>query len=87
MCTALDEEYKCVSDIDDCIDAQCADGATCMDGINDYTCHCPAGYTGKYCAQGKEWSKYNISKISFLKKPAFKWMTRQYPDIIAYLCV
>lgn len=24
-------------------------GATCIDGINNYECKCPAEYTGRYC--------------------------------------
>ena len=38
-----------ISDIDDCQDNQCQNGAQCVDGANDYTCACPDGYTGKYC--------------------------------------
>ena len=43
------------SDIDDCIlgiGHKCLNGATCQDGINNYTCNCPPGLTGFYCETG-----------------------------------
>ncbi|RMX56134.1 hypothetical protein pdam_00012094 [Pocillopora damicornis] len=36
----------------------CADGGTCVDGINSYTCDCTDGYVGKYC----EWEKQGCFK-------------------------
>lgn len=27
----------------------CQNGATCVDGVNTYTCACPPTYTGPYC--------------------------------------
>ena len=27
-------------------------GATCVDGVNSYTCDCAPGYTGQYCDIG-----------------------------------
>lgn len=27
----------------------CANNATCVNGINNYMCECPAGYTGQFC--------------------------------------
>ena len=41
------------SDIDDCADQPCQNGATCIDAVNNYTCNCVAGYTGKNCSIGK----------------------------------
>jgi hypothetical protein len=37
-------------DINECVDHACENGATCVDGINQYTCTCVAGYTGEFCA-------------------------------------
>ena len=42
-----------IADIDDCTDQPCQNGATCIDAVNDYTCNCVDGYTGKNCNIGK----------------------------------
>ena len=39
--------------IDDCSPDPCQNNATCVDGVNDYTCNCTAGYYGKNCSQSK----------------------------------
>ena len=36
-------------DIDDCNHMDCGHGATCVDGVNTYTCTCAMGYTGPNC--------------------------------------
>ena len=38
---------------DDCFNATCEQGATCVDGISNFTCSCQAGYTGTLCQIGK----------------------------------
>ena len=40
-------------DIDDCANHSCANGATCVDDTNDFSCNCILGYTGKLCETGK----------------------------------
>ena len=42
---------NCQTNIDDCKlnDQPCENGATCIDGIADYTCNCMPGYTGRNC--------------------------------------
>lgn len=35
--------------IDNCANNMCANNATCVNGINNYMCECPAGYTGQFC--------------------------------------
>lgn len=37
----------CETNINDCPGNLCQNGATCIDGLNTYTCHCPPSYTGK----------------------------------------
>ena len=44
----------CFKDIDDCVFSRCANGATCVDGINQYSCICQDGFTGKLCQNGKK---------------------------------
>lgn len=28
----------------------CANGATCLDGVNHFSCLCPAGFSGRFCS-------------------------------------
>ncbi|ERL92058.1 hypothetical protein D910_09380 [Dendroctonus ponderosae] len=42
---------NCEENIDDCPGHQCQNGATCIDGVDSYTCQCPSTYTGRYCEQ------------------------------------
>lgn len=47
--------HTCLSypDIDECANHTCANGASCVDGVNNYSCSCVAGYTGDRCQTGK----------------------------------
>ena len=48
MCAAGFGGPVCEINYDDCITAPtCANGATCVDGINNFTCVCPKWATGK----------------------------------------
>ena len=35
--------------VDECVSNPCMNGATCVDGINTYTCRCDNGYIGFNC--------------------------------------
>ena len=39
-------------DIDECSSNPCANGATCSDQVNGYTCICAGGWQGTHCDQG-----------------------------------
>ena len=50
-------------DIDDCANGPCQNGATCTDNVNDYTCTCFTGFTGRNCTDviaGKNTLSYEI---------------------------
>nr|XP_054766885.1 sushi, von Willebrand factor type A, EGF and pentraxin domain-containing protein 1-like [Lytechinus pictus] len=42
-------------DIDECASLPCQQGASCVDGINSYTCLCREGYRGRLCADSILW--------------------------------
>ena len=46
-------QYICKTRGDDCDGNLCENGAACLDGVSNYTCSCPPGYTGQYCNIGK----------------------------------
>ena len=41
-------------DINDCEADSCKNGATCVDGINEFSCQCLEGYEGKACEISKK---------------------------------
>ena len=41
-----------VKDIDECAEAPCLNGATCVDQLGGYGCICADGYTGSHCGTG-----------------------------------
>ena len=40
---------NCGINIDECASNPCANGGSCIDGVNNYTCVCRNGFTGKNC--------------------------------------
>ena len=42
-------------DINECEVEPCVNGATCIDGINQYTCKCKPGFSGVHCETSKNW--------------------------------
>ena len=41
--------YNCQEMINNCINATCANGGFCINGVNSYSCDCPWPYSGRYC--------------------------------------
>ena len=46
-----------VLDTNECASDPCLNGATCEDGINQYTCDCSPGYTGTHCETGEQYNQ------------------------------
>ena len=44
---------QCETDIDECADFPCGEGAKCEDLPGRFVCHCPTGITGETCETGK----------------------------------
>ena len=44
-----DDDDDVIVNTDDCVTATCANGASCVDDVNDYRCECLPGYMGTYC--------------------------------------
>ena len=40
---------NCEEDIDECAPKPCKNGATCVNEINNFTCKCAPGFTGREC--------------------------------------
>ena len=38
---------SCASNVDECANNSCQNGATCKDGVNSYSCECLSNFTGK----------------------------------------
>ena len=43
------EGQDCLVNINDCKNDSCVTNATCIDGVNNFTCQCPIGYYGEFC--------------------------------------
>ncbi|KAH3831279.1 hypothetical protein DPMN_104541 [Dreissena polymorpha] len=41
-----------ITDIDECATNPCKNGASCINGQNQYTCTCAAGWQGTNCDHG-----------------------------------
>uniref|UniRef100_A0A8C6K4E9 Versican core protein n=1 Tax=Melopsittacus undulatus TaxID=13146 RepID=A0A8C6K4E9_MELUD len=53
----------CVVDIDECQSNPCRNGATCIDGLNTFTCLCLPSYIGVLCEQDTETCDYGWHKF------------------------
>lgn len=42
-----------VVDVDECASLPCQNQGTCVDGINQFTCSCPPGFTDVLCQTGE----------------------------------
>ena len=58
------------TDINECESIPCLNGATCLDGKNNYDCECEPGFTGPNCETGT--FKMISLKVSIRKKSKAK---------------
>ncbi|XP_038610288.1 fibulin-7-like isoform X2 [Tachyglossus aculeatus] len=55
--------------IDDCASQPCANGGTCVDHVQRYTCLCPRGWTGGQCQSPDSSYRVTLSNSSFSRQP------------------
>ena len=53
-------------DIDECLSEPCQNGGTCINGENEYSCSCIAGWQGDNCETSK--TSFNFQEILFLAR-------------------
>ena len=53
LCNAFTYIFFLSLDINECHSDPCMNGATCEDGVFQYTCSCAYGYTGTHCETGE----------------------------------
>lgn len=68
--TTLIDIYQTLyqTDIDECSSDPCANGGTCKDGIEAFTCSCPKGFSGQRCQEGEiQILKNNLDVLCLIK--------------------
>lgn len=73
-----------MKDFDECQSTPCKNNATCNDHVDNYTCSCASGFTGRNCEIGKEreWSNWvffnqnpQISLLNYINFACrYRWM-------------
>jgi len=66
--------------MDDCISARCANGGTCVDGVNTFSCVCQEGFIGEFCEVVLERTKaplYPTQEDSLTSKPPTVTVTKE----------
>ena len=56
-----------IADIDECESSPCKNGSTCLDGVNEFTCSCAAGFGGTVCDIGRWWAAVLVSQMQVEK--------------------
>ena len=82
-------------DLDDCVNHNCSNGASCIDDINSYSCNCSAGFTGLNCETGTERTNKTpmlLHKLNFqalVKLAVFinhVWLFVDIDDCVSHTC-
>jgi len=58
--------YFVLSDVNECLNSPCMNGATCVNTVGSFYCTCSEGWTGAFCAEGKIMTPKKQTHISLL---------------------
>ncbi|KAL4713568.1 hypothetical protein ACJJTC_006156 [Scirpophaga incertulas] len=75
-CPAGYRGARCQIDIDECVDNECQNGATCKDGVNSYECLCAAGFQGPMCVSEDGTSAGHRAQGGTCWRPGFRCLCR-----------
>ena len=64
---------NCEVNIDECALYPCLNEATCVDGINNFTCNCRPGFTGRSCETNIDECQVTLQKLGRLFKHDLKF--------------
>ena len=53
VCNVIHCTSMFLTDINNCVNHTCLNGGSCVDGVNNYTCRCFAGFKGDRCETSK----------------------------------
>ena len=63
-----------LTDVDECDSSPCLNGATCVDGVDGFSCSCVDGYSGDLCDIGNTYEAlmlinalFNFFALKFIK--------------------
>lgn len=57
---------RCEVNIDDCVRHRCQNNATCVDGVQTYSCKCTPGYMGKILLNVQKWVRIQSQYVFIL---------------------
>ena len=68
-------QWLLLSDVNDCSDAPCRNGADCFDQLGDYVCVCKSGFQGKNCEMST--SLRDVSDVFFFRQTTWRIFFRK----------
>nr|XP_040033839.1 protein eyes shut homolog isoform X3 [Gasterosteus aculeatus aculeatus] len=87
ICTPGWSGQNCRTNVNDCVQHWCRNGATCVDEIDGYRCLCPRGYTGVYCEEDIDYCVgHRCSERGVCLDQQYNFTCRCFPGFEGSLC-